>query len=86
MLVPLLRTVKSVDVFVHDSEHSYQNMMWEFKTVWGLLNNGGILISDDITCNRAFSDFCKIVRPTYIMTYWARYRVGTYNVIGIIRK
>lgn len=47
----------SVDLFVHDSLHTYRNMRFEFETVWPYLSPGGIIVSDDIAMNRAFEDF-----------------------------
>jgi hypothetical protein len=26
--------VTSVDIFLHDSDHTYKNMSWEFQTAW----------------------------------------------------
>jgi hypothetical protein len=34
-------------------------MLWEFKTVWPHINRGGILASDDVNANPAFSEFTK---------------------------
>ncbi len=31
-LMPLLQRVVAIDIFLHDSDHSYQNMLWEFQT------------------------------------------------------
>lgn len=45
------------DMFYHDSEHSYVNMMGEFEWAYSHLVRGGLLVSDDITWNRAFDDF-----------------------------
>jgi len=59
-LPPLLAKLDSVDMFFHDSDHSYENMMWEFETAWPKVGvNGGLLISDDILANRSFDDFCQ---------------------------
>lgn len=54
----LLQQVKHLDVFIHDSDHSYDNMMWEFRTVHSYLRHGGFLWSDDILTNTAWFDFC----------------------------
>lgn len=47
-----------VDVFFHDSEHSYGHMMWEYTSVAPHLRPGAILASDDLSFNTAFWDFC----------------------------
>ena len=49
---------EEVDVFLHDSEHSYENMMFEFETVWQRLRNGGVIISDNVEWNKSFGVFC----------------------------
>lgn len=58
-LAPLLRKVADLDVFLHDSDHSYQNMFWEFKTAWEYLRPRGLLLAHNIDYNNAFSDFCQ---------------------------
>lgn len=61
-LPPALEELKSVDIFFHDSEHSYSNMKWEFETIWPYLRQGGILLADDVYANNAFFEFCKSLR------------------------
>jgi hypothetical protein len=61
-LKPLLGKLGTIDIFLHDSEHSYQNMLWEYKTVWIYLKKGGILLSHDVEANNAFNDFCGDVQ------------------------
>lgn len=56
-LLPLLDTLKKVDVFYHDSDHTYQHMMWEYTSALPYLSESGVIISDDIGWNCAFSDF-----------------------------
>src|SRR5262245_37043410 len=53
-LAPLLRSLGQIDLFYHDSDHSFVHMMCEYTTVWPHLREGGILLSDDIGCNTAF--------------------------------
>jgi hypothetical protein len=57
VLPELLKKIKQVDVFFHDSEHSYENMLFEFNTVFPQIKKKGIIISDDINRNKAFDDF-----------------------------
>lgn len=56
-LVPLLEELKEIDVFQHDSEHSYKNMMFEYQNAWKYLKRGGVVLSDDIRLNNAWRDF-----------------------------
>ena len=46
-----------VDIFVHDSLHTYKNMMFEFECAKKNLNENGIIISDDVLDNDAFFYF-----------------------------
>ncbi|OGO23621.1 MAG: hypothetical protein A2144_01295 [Chloroflexi bacterium RBG_16_50_9] len=57
-LEPLLEQVGEIDIFLHDSDHSYRNMTWEFQTAWAHLKSGGLLLSHNIDTNSAFEDFC----------------------------
>ena len=65
LLPGLLEEIKEVDIFLHDSEHSYENMYWEYKTAWRYIGKGGLLLSHDISQNAAFGDFSKYVSEDY---------------------
>jgi predicted O-methyltransferase YrrM len=56
VLPRLLRQTGPVDLFVHDSLHTYRNMRREFETVWPYLRTGGLLLADDVERNRAFGE------------------------------
>lgn len=58
-LPPLLLKVKHVNIFLHDSEHSYPNMKFEFSTALKYMIEGSLLLSDDVRSNRAFQDACS---------------------------
>jgi predicted O-methyltransferase YrrM len=58
-LPPLLKELKTIDIFIHDSDHSFRNMYQEFETAWPYLTPGGILLSDDIDLNNAFDRFAS---------------------------
>lgn len=59
-LRPLLTRLDQIDVFYHDSAHTYENMMFEYETAWNPLAEGGLLLSHDI--GKAFYDFAKKVQ------------------------
>jgi len=48
---------ESIDIFYHDSSHTEENMMNEYKWARNNLKHNGILISDDIDDNRAWVNF-----------------------------
>jgi predicted O-methyltransferase YrrM len=56
-LPPLLASVGAIDFFLHDSEHSYECMRFEFTSAWPALREGGVLVSDDVNSTAAFSEF-----------------------------
>jgi predicted O-methyltransferase YrrM len=53
---------RSIDMFLHDSSHSYRHMLWEFRQFWPRLRDGGLLVSHDVQMNAAFPEF---VTKTY---------------------
>ena len=57
LLPVLVEKLGKVDIFFHDSDHSYKNMMFEFKAVFSALKTDGLLISDDVHKNESFRDF-----------------------------
>lgn len=58
-LPTLLSELDEIDFFLHDSEHSYECMTFEYEEAWKYLKSGGLLVSDDINWNSAFEDFSK---------------------------
>jgi predicted O-methyltransferase YrrM len=69
ILPKILEELKEIDMFFHDSEHSYSNMMFEYEICWKHLKEGGLLLSDDIFWNKAFFDFAKKVNRRAIPHY-----------------
>jgi predicted O-methyltransferase YrrM len=59
LLPPLLARVGPLDLFIHDSLHTYRNMRDEFALAWRALRPGGVLISDDIEGNAAFLELSQ---------------------------
>jgi hypothetical protein len=49
---------KGKTMFFHDSDHTYENMYFEYSWAWNKLG-AEILVSDDINLNNAFSNFCS---------------------------
>jgi predicted O-methyltransferase YrrM len=56
VLPKLLEVLGALDLFVHDSLHTYRNMQREFETVWPYLRTGGVILADDVERNRAFGE------------------------------
>ena len=60
-LPPLLDRLGTIDFFMHDSEHSYDCMSFEFNHAWPRLRGGGVLVSDDVNSTPAFPQFAREV-------------------------
>jgi Methyltransferase domain len=58
-LPPLLDALGTVDSFMHDSEHSFDCMWFEFNEAWPHLRDGGVLLSDDVNSTEAFPRFAR---------------------------
>lgn len=56
-LPPLLQDLGKIDLFFHDSDHTFPCMMFEYELAWEYLKPGGILLSDDVDSNDAFNTF-----------------------------
>ena len=57
---------ENIDIFYHDSWHTYKNMIFEYQTAWKAIRFGGFLMSEYLpNLNNAFKDFTKdkIARP-----------------------
>jgi predicted O-methyltransferase YrrM len=61
LLPSLLAKLRTIDLFIHDSLHTYDHMLWEYRTAFPYLRPGGLLFSDDAAWNSAFSEFCREV-------------------------
>ncbi len=61
LLPQALDELGTIDAFFHDSEHSYEHMLFEYHQVWDHLRPGGCLISDDVAWSgpsrRAWTEF-----------------------------
>ena len=73
---------ETVDMFFHDSAHTYDTMSWEYTTAWPHINPDGLLMSDDTYLPRfrgegdPFTDFTDSIGQNSIV----------YLGMGLIRK
>jgi len=54
-----LSTIAPVDIFIHDSNHTYYWQMLEYRAFLKNINNHGLILSDDVDASFAFIDFCN---------------------------
>lgn len=73
LLPQLLPALGAMDIFIHDSLHTYEHMLFEYRTAWPYLQPGGMLLSDDTDFNTAFSEFAAEVNCPLVMF---NFRVG----------
>jgi predicted O-methyltransferase YrrM len=58
-LPKLLNEIGQISIFMHDSLHTYEHMMFEYEAVWPYIEEGGLLISHDVLWTKAFGDSSK---------------------------
>ncbi len=66
LLPAMIDRLDGIDMFYHDSDHSYAHMMFEFRQAKRKLRPGGLIVADDIAWNSStwdFADECKV--PSY---------------------
>ena len=56
-LEQVFEKIENVDIFIHDSLHTYKNMIFEFEAAEKNMRKNGIILSDDVLDNDAFYDF-----------------------------
>lgn len=79
LLQPLLNDLGEIDFFIHDSLHTYNHMLWEFRAAWRYLGPRSLFLSHDVGANNAFFDFMKEKGIS-----WKDYRV--FHVLGGFQK
>ena len=55
----ILNKLGAIDIFIHDSDHSYEGMMFEFSLAWRYLKESGYLLADNIDMSDAFDHFAE---------------------------
>lgn len=62
----LLQRYGKIDVFLHDSLHTYAHQIFEYDCAWPHIAEGGLLLSDDIFWSAAFHRFARKKRVPYV--------------------
>ncbi len=79
VLTETLEEVGQVDLFLHDSDHSYENMLFEFKKAYHRMSRHGLMVSDDVDTNPAFIEFAASIGRQPLFVY------GFRKILGIVR-
>jgi predicted O-methyltransferase YrrM len=85
LLPELLGELGRVDVFLHDSDHSYQHIAFELGAAWRYLASGGHALVDNVEQNAAFADFARGVGATSLVvsTFDGPDRVWQHGVMRV---
>ncbi len=62
LLPAALKEFLQIDIFVHDSLHTYDHQLFEYSMAWPSIRVGGLLMSDDVLWNMAFWHFIRKVK------------------------
>ena len=80
-LPQLLDRLGAIDLFVHDSLHTEENMRFEMKAAWSKIRPGGVLVADDVDSNRGFGAFGSSVAGAESMVVRHSEKGGLFGVI-----
>jgi predicted O-methyltransferase YrrM len=72
LLPQIVTELDSIDLFFHDSDHSYDHMMFEFEEAKRKLSPNGVIVADNIAWNSSLWDFAD------------EYGVPAYNFRGSV--
>lgn len=75
-----INNIDKIDIFIHDSDHSYWWQMLEYAASWYRIRKDGLLISDDIDNSYAFLDYIKENKLEFNSFF------NTGSIVGIITK
>lgn len=76
VLPEIVKSVSNIDVFLHDSLHTYDHMLFEYETVWDKISENGLLLTHNVYQSFAFYDFSRKVKREFC----------SLNALGMIKK
>lgn len=86
LLPALLAELKAVDIFLHDSRHTYSNMSAEFRMVAPYLKSGSFLVADDVNRNIAFQEWITRTQPAFWATLTEDSKESFFGVSAFLEK
>lgn len=86
ILPELLNDLGKVDIFLHDSRHTYANMKMEFETVAPYLGGKSVLIADDVNRNIAFQEWATQANPAFWATTFEQSKESLFGVGVFLEK
>jgi hypothetical protein len=84
-LPPLLVRLGRIDLFHHDSLHTYEHMMWEYETAFPYLASDGVLSSHDV---RIITSLTKPLQRNPFSVFCERHNLRSVEVrnVGIAMR
>lgn len=84
ILPGLLRKLGQVDIFIHDSLHTYRNIRRELCLVQPHLADNGVLLADDVEGNAACLQWMNRTQPAFwtALKEWEKPRLLAIGVFG----
>jgi cephalosporin hydroxylase len=58
-LTEILKIDRKIDLYVHDSDHSFNFVMHEMSLMWDKMNPEGVILADDVDWSNGFYTFCS---------------------------
>lgn len=71
----------SIDLWYHDSDHSYGWQIGECRLAWKMLSRRGLLVVDDVDGNSAFADFARENRASHFLALFERRKVSGFATV-----
>lgn len=81
LLPRLLPRIQPIDLFIHDSSHTYRNTLFELTCAWSALAADGILLADDVDTSSALRDFESRFRPSEVIVGEHASKGGQFAVV-----
>lgn len=75
----------SIDLYIHDSEHSFSFIQREMSLVWERLSKNGIILADDLDWSNGFFGFC-VEKKLYPLIITDNGKSGLKARTGIIKR
>lgn len=79
-LEEIFKKIYPIDVFIHDSNHSYYWQELEYRLSFKYVKSNGFIMSDDVDSSYAFVDFLNLNKLSSLFLY------DTRKVFGISQK
>jgi predicted O-methyltransferase YrrM len=79
LLPSLLRQLGEIDLFHHDSLHTYEHMMWEYETAFPWLSPDGVLSSHDVS---AILSLRRPFRPNPFAVFCERHHLRAETAVN----